>query len=134
MNNAVDLKTLADEEIGDAHLMTSVETPMRKDAFDLSDEEKKEKIAAHFTEIMNTLGLDLNDDSLKFCISSPSIKIFPLVTSKNRNNKSTNVVLPAPLIPTIATTSDFLTERLINSLHFDIKIASFIVIFNPYGD
>ena len=65
MNNALDLKTLADEEVGDAHLMSSVETPMRKDAFELSDEEKKQKIASHFTEIMNTLGLDLNDDSLK---------------------------------------------------------------------
>lgn len=65
MNNAVDLKTLADEEIGDAHLMSSVETPMRTDAFDRSDEEKKEIIAQHFTEIMNTLGLDLTDDSLK---------------------------------------------------------------------
>ena len=32
MNNALDLKTLADEEVGDAHLMSSVETPMRKDA------------------------------------------------------------------------------------------------------
>ncbi len=65
MNNAVDLKTLADEEIGDAHLMSSVETPMRTDAFVLSDEEKKKIIAQHFTEIMNTLGLDLTDDSLK---------------------------------------------------------------------
>ena len=53
MNNALDLKTLADEEVGDAHLMTSVETPMRNDAFDLNDEEKKQKIATHFTEIMN---------------------------------------------------------------------------------
>ncbi len=65
MNNALDLKTLADDEVGDAHLMTSVETPMRKDAFDLNDEEKKQKIATHFTEIMNILGLDLTDDSLK---------------------------------------------------------------------
>jgi GTP cyclohydrolase I len=65
MNNALDLKTLADEEVGDAHLMTSVETPMRKDAFELNDEEKKQKIATHFTEIMNILGLDLTDDSLK---------------------------------------------------------------------
>ncbi len=65
MNKALDLKTLADEEVGDAHLMTSVETPMRKDAFELNDEEKKQKIATHFTEIMNILGLDLTDDSLK---------------------------------------------------------------------
>ena len=62
---AVDLKTLAEDEIGDAHLMTSVETPMRSDAFDLSDDEKKEIIAKHFTSIMETLGLDLTDDSLK---------------------------------------------------------------------
>ena len=39
----------------------------------------------------------------------------PELTSKNRNNRSTRVVLPAPLIPTIATTSDFLTDRLISS-------------------
>ena len=62
---AVDLKTLAEDEIGDAHLMTSVETPMRSDAFELSDDQKKEVIAKHFTSIMETLGLDLNDDSLK---------------------------------------------------------------------
>lgn len=53
------------EEIGDDHLLTGMETPMREDAFVLSDKEKKEKIAYHFTEIMETLGLDLTDDSLK---------------------------------------------------------------------
>jgi GTP cyclohydrolase I len=65
MNKAVDLKTLADDEIGDAHLMSSVETPMRPDAFKLSEGEKMEKIAHHFEAIMETLGLDLTDDSLK---------------------------------------------------------------------
>lgn len=59
------LKDLSDEEIGDDHLSTGLETPMKKDAFDLSDEEKKRKIAYHFAEIMDTLGLDLTDDSLK---------------------------------------------------------------------
>lgn len=56
---------LSDEEIGDNHVATSIETPMREDAFDLSDTEKIEKIEAHFREIMLTLGLDLTDDSLR---------------------------------------------------------------------
>ena len=38
---------------------------MREDAFAISDEEKKEKIAGLFEEIMNVIGLDLTDDSLK---------------------------------------------------------------------
>ena len=56
---------LSDEEIGDEHYCTGIDTPLRPDAFVLSDEEKIEKIELHFKEIMNTLGLDLNDDSLK---------------------------------------------------------------------
>ena len=52
-------------EMGDQHVMTSIETPMREGAFDLSDEEKKTIIEKHFREIMHTLGLDLTDDSLK---------------------------------------------------------------------
>lgn len=51
-------------ELGDQHVMTSIETPMREGAFDLSSKEKKEKIEKHFREIMHTLGLDLTDDSL----------------------------------------------------------------------
>ena len=53
------------EEIGDDHLYTGLETPMRKDAFLLSDTEKKEKIEILFAEIMQVMGLDLTDDSLK---------------------------------------------------------------------
>ena len=56
---------LTDEEIGDNHVATSIETPMRKDAFVLSDAEKIAKIESHFREIMLTLGLDLTDDSLR---------------------------------------------------------------------
>ncbi len=52
------------DEVGDNHLMTSVDTPMRDDAFELSNEEKIKKIEVHFKEIMHTLGLDLTDDSL----------------------------------------------------------------------
>lgn len=52
-------------EIGDDHLLTGLETPMRADAFAISEEDKKLKIEYHFTEIMNALGLDLTDDSLQ---------------------------------------------------------------------
>lgn len=50
--------------IGDSHVATSIETPLKKDAFALSPEQKIEKITQHFTEILDTLGLDLTDDSL----------------------------------------------------------------------
>lgn len=56
---------LSDEEIGDDHIATSVDTPMRADAFELSDDEKIAQIEYHFRQIMETLGLDLTDDSLK---------------------------------------------------------------------
>lgn len=52
-------------EIGDNHMFINLETPMHEGAFDLSDAEKKERIAFHFAIIMETLGLDLNDDSLQ---------------------------------------------------------------------
>lgn len=42
-----------------------IDTPLREDAFDISDAEKIEKIEKHFSQIMEILGLDLNDDSLK---------------------------------------------------------------------
>ena len=53
------------EIIGDNHQMTSAETPMRADAFVKSDEEKMKVISEHFEVIMNELGLDLTDDSLR---------------------------------------------------------------------
>ncbi len=53
-----------DEEIGDDHIMTSIDTPMVEGAFDLSDDEKIAQIEYHFRQIMETLGLDLTDDSL----------------------------------------------------------------------
>ena len=63
--NGIQLNSFSNEDIGDDHLFTGLETPMKADAFDISDEEKKEKIAFHFKEIMDVLGLDLTDDSLK---------------------------------------------------------------------
>lgn len=50
--------------IGDNHVGTSLETPMRPDAFDLSDAQKMALIEDKFREIMDVLGLDLTDDSL----------------------------------------------------------------------
>lgn len=51
--------------IGDDHLYTGLKTPMKADAFKLSDDEKKQRIAIIFEEIMDVMGLDLTDDSLK---------------------------------------------------------------------
>ncbi len=51
--------------VGDSHGSFSLETPLRTDAFELDDELKIELIEKHFKEIMQILGLDLSDDSLK---------------------------------------------------------------------
>ena len=60
----LDLDKITAEEIGEDHLSTGVQTPLREDAFEKTDDEKIEIIQEHFAEIMHTLGLDLNDDSL----------------------------------------------------------------------
>ncbi|MTI29552.1 GTP cyclohydrolase I FolE [Xanthovirga aplysinae] len=52
------------EEMGNEHISTSFETPLREGAFDINDERKIELIENHFREIMLILGLDLTDDSL----------------------------------------------------------------------
>lgn len=49
---------------GDNHIGTAIETPLRKDAFEKSDNEKIAIIQEHYKGIMETLGLDLDDDSL----------------------------------------------------------------------
>ncbi len=61
VENELDLHDL----IGDEHILTSIETPLRPDAFDIDNTTKKKLIEGHFREIMNILGLDLTDDSLK---------------------------------------------------------------------
>ena len=55
----------ADHPISEQHINFSPDTPMRKDAFDLTEEQKISTISGHMKEIMNTLGLDMEDDSLK---------------------------------------------------------------------
>lgn len=52
-------------DIGDNHLYTNLETPLKSNAFEISDDDKKEKISLLFAEIMDVMGMDLNDDSLK---------------------------------------------------------------------
>ncbi|WP_435254458.1 GTP cyclohydrolase I FolE [Tenacibaculum sp. A30] len=53
------------DEIGENHIGTSAKTPLRADAFDISDKEKIEKIQESVREILETLGMDLTDDSMK---------------------------------------------------------------------
>jgi len=53
------------DQAGDDHIFTGFATPLRQDAFKLSDAEKISTIAFHFREIMQILGLDLADDSLQ---------------------------------------------------------------------
>ena len=49
---------------GDNHFSANIETPLRADAFDKSDDEKIKNIQHHFKMIMEEMGLDLTDDSL----------------------------------------------------------------------
>jgi GTP cyclohydrolase I len=53
------------DELGENHIATSAQNPLRKDAFDLTDDQKIEAIKKDVESILNTLGMDLTDDSLK---------------------------------------------------------------------
>jgi len=53
------------ESLGDNHVGSSSDTPMREDAFKLTSEEKIDIIKDDVQHILETLGLDLTDDSLK---------------------------------------------------------------------
>nr|WP_299033410.1 GTP cyclohydrolase I FolE [uncultured Tenacibaculum sp.] len=53
------------DEIGENHIATSAKTPLRADAFEISDEEKIERIQESVKEILETLGMDLTDDSMQ---------------------------------------------------------------------
>lgn len=76
------------DDIGDDHVATSVQTPLRDGAFKLSDEEKIAKIEDHFSEIMDILGLDLTDESLSgtpYRVAKMYVKeIFQGLNPKNR--------------------------------------------------
>lgn len=59
-------KFLEDLELFDEeHKNFSIETPLRDDAFEISDDEKISIIQKNVKEILDTLGMDMTDDSLK---------------------------------------------------------------------
>lgn len=61
----INLARTSFEELGEEHTGTSLQTPLREDAFEIDDDLKVELIEKHFREIMHIMGLDLTDDSLK---------------------------------------------------------------------
>lgn len=63
--NGTTLNGFSTEDIGDDHLFTNLDTPMKPNAFDMSSDEKKKRISILFSEIMDVMGLDLTDDSLR---------------------------------------------------------------------
>ncbi len=60
-----DKQDFLDKNLGDNHIATSAANPLREDAFKLSDSEKIESIKKDVASILETLGMDLTDDSLK---------------------------------------------------------------------
>ncbi len=65
MTHTLSSKEEVENPIDQQHFDNIPQTPLREDAFVLTDEEKINAISGHFKEIMRTLGLDLEDDSLK---------------------------------------------------------------------
>ena len=53
------------DSIGDDHHSSNQENPIREDAFDVSDAEKIKLIEVKVRDILEILGMDLTDDSLK---------------------------------------------------------------------
>jgi GTP cyclohydrolase I len=62
---SLNIRPIKSNDEDDDHFVTSWETPMRENAFEMDDETKIQKIEGHFREIMDILGLDLTDDSLQ---------------------------------------------------------------------
>lgn len=79
-----------DDDSADDHIPSSMETPLRPDAFDMDDDLKIEKIEKHFRDIMTILGLDLTDDSLNGTprrVAKMYVKeVFSGLNPKNRPN------------------------------------------------
>ncbi len=61
----IELSDTEIDELGNDHVSSCYNTPLREDAFVKTDEQKIDIISQHFKTIMETLGLDLTDDSLK---------------------------------------------------------------------
>lgn len=64
-NGVATVENLDVDIIGDNHLTSNMETPLRPDAFEMSDADKIKSIEQDFAKIMYTLGLDMTDDSLR---------------------------------------------------------------------
>ena len=86
----LNIQPLSEDDFDDSHYLSSFETPLRADAFDVEDEVKIERIEKHFREIMNILGLDLTDDSLNGTprrVAKMYVKeVFSGLNPKNRPN------------------------------------------------
>lgn len=65
LSNIPSIDAIGVEEVGDDHLYSALETPLRSDAFAIDDDEKIALIEKHFRHIMEIMGMDLTDDSLK---------------------------------------------------------------------
>jgi len=81
------------DESQDHNFTGSTKTPLREDAFDMSDDEKISLIKKNVAEILHTLGMDLSDDSLKGTpnrVSKMFVKeLFAGLNPKNKPNSST---------------------------------------------
>ncbi|QMU65130.1 MAG: GTP cyclohydrolase I FolE [Flavobacteriaceae bacterium] len=81
------------EEMGENHVGTSAKTPIRDDAFDMTDAEKIARIQENVKDILTTLGMDLDDDSLKGTpkrVAKAFVnEIFMGLDPKNKPNMST---------------------------------------------
>ncbi|AGD98440.1 GTP cyclohydrolase I [Blattabacterium sp. (Blatta orientalis) str. Tarazona] len=86
-------KKFLEKDNKDTNFLENHETPIRDDAFLISDEKKIDKIEKHFFHIMEILGLDMNDDSLRSTpkrVAKMFIKeIFSGLNPKNHPHLST---------------------------------------------
>ena len=53
------------DSLGDDHLGSSINNPIRKDAFKISNSDKIKLIQEKMLDILEIIGMDMNDDSLK---------------------------------------------------------------------
>ena len=81
------------DESQDHNFSGSTKTPIRDNAFEISDEDKMSIIKKNVAEILHTLGMDLNDDSLKGTadrVSKMFVKeLFAGLNPKNKPKSST---------------------------------------------
>ncbi len=89
----INLKNNNIDELGEDHIATSANTPLRKDAFELSDEDKIKEIEKNVANILHTLGMDMTDDSLKGTpkrVAKAYVKeLFGGLNPKNKPSSST---------------------------------------------